>query len=189
MFISIFCGGEACGFGEAVGICVPGIFISIFCGDEDGEGLAPGIFIPGMFICCGEGLDVGAVLVAGMFIPGIFIPGIFPIGFLVVGRCVIRAARFFRRVCLCIPDILIPGIFMPGMFATLCFLAGFLFLVAARFFCGDDFLLIPGMFCMSSMGSAHATTNKTSIRPAIANHRDRVSLVLLNCMLPPLENQ
>jgi len=43
----------------------------------------------------------------------------------------------------------IPGMFMPGMFAMLCFCAGFLFLVAARLFCGDDFLLIPGMFCMS----------------------------------------
>src|SRR6267154_5741834 len=29
MFISIFC-GEAFGFGEADGICMPGIFISIF---------------------------------------------------------------------------------------------------------------------------------------------------------------
>src|SRR6266542_4003043 len=66
------------------------------------------------------------------------------------------------------------GMFMPGMFAMLCFPAGFFFLVAARFFCGDDFLLIPGMFCMSWAGSADATKDKISIRPASANHRDRV---------------
>jgi len=58
---------------------MPGIFISIFCGDAEGDGLVWGIFIPGMFICCGEGLDVGEVFVAGIFIPGIFIPGILPI--------------------------------------------------------------------------------------------------------------
>ena len=55
------------------------MFISIFCGDADGDGLVCGIFIPGMFICCGEGLGVGDFLVAGIFIPGIFIPGILPI--------------------------------------------------------------------------------------------------------------
>ena len=61
MFISIFCCGEACGFGDAIGICIPGIFISIFFGDADGEGLVCGIFIPGMFICAGEDLGVGDV--------------------------------------------------------------------------------------------------------------------------------
>ena len=53
MFISIFCCGDACGFGEALGICMPGIFISIFCGEADGDELAEGICIPGIF--CGEG--------------------------------------------------------------------------------------------------------------------------------------
>jgi len=79
MFISIFGCGEACGFGDADGICIPGIFIcdggeaegvalgmpgmfiSIFCGDADGDGLVCGILIPGMFICLGEGLAVGVV--------------------------------------------------------------------------------------------------------------------------------
>src|SRR5438128_1538155 len=96
-----------------------------------------------MFIGCGEGLDVGAVLVAG-----IFIPGILPILCFVV-KCVLRAVRFFRRVCLCIPDIFIPDMFMPGMLAMLCFLAGFFF--GVLFFCAAGLLLlifIPGMFCM-----------------------------------------
>ena len=61
MFISIFCCGDARGFGDAVGICIPGLFISIFRGDEDGDGLVCGVFIPGMFICWGEGLAVGDV--------------------------------------------------------------------------------------------------------------------------------
>src|SRR5205814_7830694 len=47
--IFIFCSGEACGFGEATGICMPGIFICV-CGDAEGE--AAGICIPGIFICC-----------------------------------------------------------------------------------------------------------------------------------------
>src|SRR6266496_3562273 len=47
MFISIFCSGEACGFGEAVGICIPGMFICVF-GDTEGEDC--GICIPGIFI-------------------------------------------------------------------------------------------------------------------------------------------
>ena len=144
------------------------MFISIFCGDAEGDGLVWGIFIAGMFIFWGEGLAVSDVLGSGMFIPGIL-----PIcGFMVDG--LLRAVRFLRRVCLCIFDMLIPGMFMPGMFAMLCFLAGFFFLVAARFFCGDDFLLIPGMFCMSWASSADATKDKMSIKPAIANHRDRV---------------
>jgi len=40
---------------------MPGIFISIFFGDADGDGLVCGIFIPGMFICAGEDLGVGDV--------------------------------------------------------------------------------------------------------------------------------
>src|ERR1700682_1656414 len=60
MFISIFCCGDACGFGDAAGICIPGIFISIFCcRDVYGDGLVCGMFIPGMFICWGGGLAVG----------------------------------------------------------------------------------------------------------------------------------
>ena len=79
IFISIFCCGEACGLGEAFGVCMPGIFISIFWGDDDGDVLLCGIFMPGIFICWGEALGVGDVLVPGIFIPGIFIPGILPI--------------------------------------------------------------------------------------------------------------
>jgi len=42
--------GWAPGEGEARGICIPGMFISIFCGDADGDGLVCGMFIPGIFI-------------------------------------------------------------------------------------------------------------------------------------------
>jgi len=123
---------------------MPGIFISIFCGDADGDGLVCRIFIPGMFIGWGEALGVGDVLVPGIFIPGIFIPGILPIRCF-VADCLFRVVRFFRRVCLCIP-----GMFMSGMLAMSCFFAGFLFPVAVLFFCAADLLLlIPGMFCMS----------------------------------------
>ena len=45
--IFIFCSGEACGFGEVVGICMPGMFI---CGDAEGE--AVGICIPGIICSC-----------------------------------------------------------------------------------------------------------------------------------------
>src|SRR5258708_35467576 len=49
--ILIFCWVEDCGFGEAEGICMPGIFICV-CGDDEGD--ACGICMPGMFIgiCC-----------------------------------------------------------------------------------------------------------------------------------------
>src|SRR5207247_1253792 len=46
--IFIFCSGEPCGLGEAVGICMPGMFICV-CGDAEGEACAMGM--PGMFIC------------------------------------------------------------------------------------------------------------------------------------------
>ena len=42
MFISILSCGDACGFGEAVGICMPGMFIGI-CG----EGCALGALVFG----------------------------------------------------------------------------------------------------------------------------------------------
>src|SRR6266850_4438585 len=45
--IFIFCSGTPCGFGEAAGICIPGICIGV-CGD--GEGDDCGICIPGIVI-------------------------------------------------------------------------------------------------------------------------------------------
>src|SRR6266852_2894354 len=79
----IFCSGEPCGFGEADGICMPGIFICI-CGDAEGE--AAGICIPGMlpmscfFAVClffpaflffrGVAFDLGFGF--ALLIPGIF---------------------------------------------------------------------------------------------------------------------
>ena len=64
-----------------------------------------------------------------------------------------------------------PDMLIPGMLAILCFLVAFPFLAAALFFCGVDFLLMPGMFCMS-WPAAHATKDKIRIRPAIANNRE-----------------
>ena len=96
------------------------MFISIFCGDADGDGLVCGIFIPGMFICCGEGLAVGDVLVAGIFIPGIFIPGILPIRCFFAGRLFLAATFFFFGPAFRLAVDLDFGIFMPGMFCMLC---------------------------------------------------------------------
>ena len=71
--IFIFWSGERRGPGEAVGICMPGMFICV-CGDAEGE--ACGICIPGMFICvCGDAEGEGC----GIFMPGIFIPGMLSI--------------------------------------------------------------------------------------------------------------
>ncbi len=64
MFISIFWSGVAFGFGEAVGICMPGIFICV-CGDAAG-----GICIPGIFLSiCGDAEgDACGICIPGMFI-------------------------------------------------------------------------------------------------------------------------
>ena len=71
MGILIFC--SVAGFGEAEGICMPGMFVSV-CGDAAGE--ACGICIPG--ICCGE--DCGAADCLGADdCAGRFIPGMLPI--------------------------------------------------------------------------------------------------------------
>ena len=67
-----------------------------------------------------------------------------------------------------------PDMLMPGMLAMSFFLAGFLLLAAALFFCGVEFLLIPGMFCMSRPACADATKDRIRIRPATAINRDRV---------------
>jgi hypothetical protein len=67
------------GDGEVCGICIPGIFISIFSGEAvglavvDGDVEVVGICIPGMFICSGEalgtalGVRAGIPAIAGMF--------------------------------------------------------------------------------------------------------------------------
>jgi hypothetical protein len=65
--IFIFCSGEDCGFGEAEGVCMPGMFIC-GCGDDEGEGC--GVCTPGMFICgCGDDEGEGC----GVCTPGMFI--------------------------------------------------------------------------------------------------------------------
>src|SRR2546425_4822905 len=177
--------GEACGFGEADGICFPGIFISIFCGDDDGEAVVCGMFMPGMFICWGEAFGVGDIFVAGIFIPGIFIPGMFCIPGFIVER--VRDRLLLRRCLMrCVldifmPGIFIPGMFMPGMFAMSCFFAGFFFLVEVLFCCAAG-LLIPGMFDMSCC--AFASTTPTRSNPAIVRKR---SVVPITLMMPLLE--
>ena len=93
MFISIFCCGEACGLGDAVGICIPGMFICI----------------------CGEACGLGDAVFCGIFMPGIFIPGML----LIV--CFLTARRLLvglRRVLVRVRFALALGfdIFMPGMF-------------------------------------------------------------------------
>src|SRR5437588_9359555 len=122
MFISIRCCGDACGLGDAVGTCMPG-----------------------MFICWGEAFGIGGVLVAGTFIPGIF-----PICRFVADD-LLRAVRFFRRVCLCIP-----AMFMPGVFAMVCLFGGFFFLVEGLFFC-DAGIFMPGISCDLTHGADAAT--------------------------------
>lgn len=150
------------------------MFICIFCGDAEGDGLVWGIFIPGMFICWGEGLAVGDVLVSGMFIPGIL-----PIwGFMVDG--LLRAVRFLRRVCLCIFDI-----FIPGMLAMLCFFGGFLLLVEVLFFCAPGLLLlIPGMFDMSCC--AFASRTPTTSNPATLSKHSVLLITLMMQLLQTL---
>jgi hypothetical protein len=137
MFISNFCGGEACGFGEAVGICMPGIFVFICMGADrgvadclgDDDGCA-GMFIPGM-------LPI-SFLFAGVFCAGVFLP--------------LDAA--FRRW---VAGIFIPGMSIPGMLLMSCFLVSRLFRATLLFFGAafrvavdlDFGIFIPGMFCMS----------------------------------------
>ena len=116
--IFIFCSGEACGFCEAVGFCIPGMFICV-CGDGAGE--ACGICIRGMFICIGCGEDWAAAdcvgddaTLAGIFIPGMFIPGML-LRSCFFAVCVFRVAfLFFRNLPFDLDfafGLLIPGIF------------------------------------------------------------------------------
>ena len=99
----ICCCGDACGFGEAVGICMPGIFIGCV------DGCAVGLFIFREGVACG--FDI--------FIPGMVIPGMFPL------------VRFFAG-CLFLVDLrrllvvlrfafgLDFDMFMPGMLCMSC---------------------------------------------------------------------
>ena len=164
--IFIWCSGEACGFGEAAGICIPGV---ISC-----EGLAEGddvgIFIPGVISCegFGEGDDVG------IFIPGviscdglaevddvgIFIPGVISCGGLAEGDDV---------------GIFIPGIILWDGLADGWRVFAPVFLVVVRLAFARDFLFlgtvfgfdlpIPGILLMSwpsCCGKAMMLTAKIS---------------------------
>ena len=159
MFISICGCGEACGFGEADGICMPGIFI-----------------------CWGEAVGVGDCLVPGIFIPGMVIPGMFCIRGFIVERARDRLRRCLMR---CVLDIFIPGIFIPGILAMLCFFTAGFFLDAIRFFC--ELLLpifIPDMFFISC-GTAEEPKPLTKVAARITATRE----ILLNSMLPPVINK
>jgi hypothetical protein len=137
MFISIFCWGDACGFGEDEGIRIPDIFISMF----DGA------------VVFGGAVDV--VLFCGIVIPGMFcIPGFFA-----AVDVVLRVPR--PRFLLCVADI-----FMPVMLPMLCFLAVCFFLVVfvVLFLCVCPLLMfIPGIFmsCAATMIEPSTRTNAT----------------------------
>src|SRR5438477_8677919 len=150
------------------------MFISIFCGDAEGDGLVWGTFIPGMFICCGEGLDVGGVLVAG-----IFIPGLLPISGFIVERDRPLLRRCFVPWVL---DIFMPGIFIPDMFAILCFFAAGFLLRVVLFF-GELALpiFIPGMFVISC-GAAEEIRPVNRMAIMITAKRE----ILLNSMGLPV---
>jgi len=85
---------------------MPGIFIWV-CGEAEGD--AVGICIPGMFIgiCPGEGWGAGDCAGDDDGLAGIFIPGLLPV------PCFFRVAfRFFRVVAFDLGfgfDLLIPG--------------------------------------------------------------------------------
>ena len=130
--IFIWCSGEACGFGEAAGICIPGV---ISC-DGLAEGDDVGILIPGVISCEGlaEGNDVG------IFIPGvisceglaegddvgIFIPGVILWdgladrwrGFAPVFLVVVRLA--FAREVLFLGTVFGFGLPIPGILLMSC---------------------------------------------------------------------
>jgi hypothetical protein len=134
--IFVLCSGEACGFGEAVGICMPGMFV---CIGGDGEGDAD---------CVGD--DEGLAV--------IFISGMLPIWFL-FAEFFCAGVFFLLDAALrrCIPDIFVPGLLIPGILPIRCFLASRLFR-ATLLFLGAAFRLafdldfgifVPGWFCMS----------------------------------------
>lgn len=128
------------GFGDADGICLPGIFISIF-GEAPGDGLGIciGIFIS--IFCCGDACAFGEA--DGICMPGMFI---------CIGGdgCGLGVGVFCGELVL--------GIFMPGMLLIVCFfvvcrlllvgLRRVLLLFCFAFALGLD-MLMPGMFCMS----------------------------------------
>ena len=142
MCMCVFCSGDPCGFGEAVGICIPGMFACV-CGDAEGEacgicipgmfacvcgddeGEACGICIPGMFGCvCGDGCAAGIPVCLGddelwdfrIFMPCMLIPGMLPIRCFFVDRLFLGTALRFLAVALRVDFALGFGIFMPGMF-------------------------------------------------------------------------
>lgn len=199
-----------CVDGVCTGICIPGMFISIFSGEaegfgavvEDGDGELAGISIPGMDISIfsgeAEGFGDGVEVDDGISIPGIFI-------------CSGDALGWADGVCAGIPDM--PGIFMSifsagaffdreeardeeGIFMPLipplfcvCFLLAAVDLDLDLDFDFGLFLgllpiFMPGMFCMSCC--AHAGTAATPrSRKAIAmaqNFEHKIDLKLF--MIP-----
>ena len=165
MGMFIFCSGGPCGFGEAVGICMPGMFIWV-CGEAEGD--AVGICMPGIFIwvcgeaegdavgiCPGEGWGAGDCAgddegLAGIFIPSILLMSVLFAGLFFVGAFLLRRPGLRRGVL---------GIFIPGMLLMSCFFrATFFFAFDLGF--GFD-LLIPGMLDISCCArTGNSATNK-----------------------------
>jgi hypothetical protein len=146
----IFCSGDACGLGEADGICMAGMFICV-CGDVEGD--ACGICMAGMFICvCG---DVEGVA-CGICMPGMFI-------------CICDGedcdGADFLGADAGLALLFIPGMLaIPGFLVARVFLRGFLFFLGAVF--ARDFgfcLLIPGMFAILSWAGTSMPANKKNV--------------------------
>ena len=100
-------------------------------------------------------------------------------GFFAAVEVVLRFARP-RPPVLCVADIFMPGMFIPCMLLMLCFLAVDFFLVVFFFLCVFALpIFIPGMFFMSC--PAKMTDVNVKMAAIIA-----ASLMLLNCMIPPV---
>lgn len=118
--MSIFCCGDGCGPGEAVGICIPGTFISVLedgagdgvdigmfmsiCVEAEGRGGAEedalGVCMPGMFafICCGEGCAAVDSFGDDEDRDGNLIPGMLLMSCFLTARFLLVTFFFFRDV-------------------------------------------------------------------------------------------
>ena len=164
--MSIFSAGAAGvafgdGDGEAIGMFIPGMDMSIFSGEAEGwaDGEDDGICIPGMFICSGDapGCTFG-VCICLPDMPGIFMSifraGAFPVR---------DEARRDEEEGMFLPFILIPVI--PPLFDVCFLLAGVDFDLDFGLLLDLLPMFMPGMFCMScpaQTGAADMTSRKAT---------------------------